>query len=157
VTYEDEVAAELARRAIAQAAPEELPLFRATSKAYFDDPRKALAAGAGRDEMLGFGADAALLLLTPAAIDVAKYIVTFVVTHLRSAAEREAGSTLDRAVEHVFARFVDKDGAEKHAAPKLTAEQLDEVRRVAHDRARALDLPEPKAALLADALVGGLA
>jgi hypothetical protein len=157
VTYEDAVAADLARRAIAQAAPEELPLFRATSKAYFDDPEKTLAERGGRDEMLGFGVEAAVFILTPVALDVAKSVVAFVVAHVRTAAERHAGSAIDGAVERVFARFAGDEATEQYERPKLTPEQLDEVRRVAHDRARALDLPEAKAALLADALVGGLA
>ena len=44
----------LARTAVQDVAPEELPLFGPTSEAYFD-PKRGTPAGAKSDEMLGFG------------------------------------------------------------------------------------------------------
>jgi hypothetical protein len=160
LTPEGDFAAQLARRALAEAAPEELPLFRATSQAYFDDPDGTLARRGGRDELLGFGVEGAIVLMAPVALDVAKTVVAFVVSRIRAAAEREGGEAIDNAVERFFARFRGGGGPDDDSQPaadaELSPEQLDEVRQVALERARALDLPEAKAVLLADAVVGGL-
>jgi hypothetical protein len=156
VTDEDEAAAALARRAVAETAPEELPLFRATSQAYFDDPERALSARGGRDEMLGFGVEAAVVLVTPVALDVAKTVVAFVVARVRAIVEREAGAVIDRTAEGVLARFRGGGEPAGEAAPELSKQQLAEVRQLAYERALALDLPDAKAGLLADALVGSL-
>ena len=45
-TANDEVVVEVARELVAKTAPEELPLFRATSAAYLEDPQKVLRAEA---------------------------------------------------------------------------------------------------------------
>jgi hypothetical protein len=66
-TPDDELVALLARAAVERAAPEELPLFRATSSAYFEDPG-ALERQASKDDMLGFGPGAVVVLLTPVAL-----------------------------------------------------------------------------------------
>lgn len=50
-----ELIASIARDLIAQTAPQELPLFRTTSEAYFKNPEKMLKGQAGKDEALGFG------------------------------------------------------------------------------------------------------
>ena len=52
-------------------------------------------------------------------------------------------------------RFAEKE--EEKKAPLLTFEQITQVRKVALERARQLDLPEAQAELLADSLVGSLA
>jgi hypothetical protein len=155
VTPEDEAAAALARRAIAAAAPEELPLFRATSGAYFENPERTLTPRNGGDELLGFGAEAAMLLVTPIALDVAKAALTFVLARIRDAAADEAGSTIDGAVGRLFGRL--RGDAAADIEPVLSRDQLADVRRVARERALALDLPAAKADLLADSIVGSLA
>ena len=82
---DDALVADLARAVVEQTAPEELPLFRATSEAYFDDPDVAERSGCG-DEMLGFGVDAALVLVTPVALSVARDVVEL--PRRRSCAQR---------------------------------------------------------------------
>jgi hypothetical protein len=153
---EDELVADLARRLVADTAPQELPLFRATSAAYFRDPDEVLAQRKGRDEMLGFGVEAAVVLLTPAALEVAKSVVSFVAMRLRGAAERGAGELIDEKVAAVFAKLRGEKPKE-HEAPDLDDAELAEVRRVAFEKARQLDVPEDKASLLADSVVGSLA
>lgn len=155
---EREAVAALARGAVAESAPHELPLFRATSEAYWADPERTLAGGDGaKDEMLGFGVEAALMFVTPAALEVAKAVVAFVAARVRASAEREGGRAVDDAVAHVLRRIRGDGGGETQKMAALTDEQLDEVRRLAVEKARQLDLPEDKASLLADALVGRLA
>jgi hypothetical protein len=158
---EDELVAALARRAVASAAPGELPLFRATSRAYFEDPASLLTARAGADDMLGFGPGEAALLLTPVALDVARRVVDFVLDHVRATAEAEAGAAVEGATARLLHRVGVGDGPEPAAQaapepPLLSPEQLREVRRVALEKARQMQLPEATADLLADSLVGGL-
>ena len=154
---DQELVTELARHLVQEAAPEELPLFRATSEAYFKDPAKTLARSQDKDEMLGFGAEAVVVLLTPVALEVAKSVVAWVAARVRSAAEREAGGMIDDAVGGLFRRLRGSRAEPEPAAPELSDEELAEVRRVAFEKARQLDLPKAKAELLADSVVGSLA
>lgn len=65
--------AELAQRMVARIAAHEMPIFRAASRAYFDNPERALGRRSG-DEMLGFGTDS-MAALTPYALVVADTVV----------------------------------------------------------------------------------
>ena len=69
----DQLASELARALVARAAPHELPIFRAASRAYFANPNRALRRRSV-DDMLGFGADP-MSALTPYALAVASTVV----------------------------------------------------------------------------------
>lgn len=152
----DDLVAALARATVERAAPEELPLFAPMSEAYLADP-KALEPGKGRDEMLGFGVDAAVLLVTPVALQVARDVLGFLHEQLRERA-REHG---EGAVDRIVARLVGKQDAaaeaETEAVPELTDAQLEQVRALAFEKARSLKLSDARAELLADSLVGSLA
>src|SRR2546428_10797709 len=50
--------AEMSRDIVADVAPDELPLFRMNSTAYFKNPKKALEAREGQDDTLGLGIEA---------------------------------------------------------------------------------------------------
>lgn len=151
---DDALVAELARSAVAQAAPEELPLFRATSKAYFENPDALERQGTG-DEMLGFGVDAALVLVTPVALAVSRDVLNFVVAQVREQAREHGAEAIDRLFDRLLKR---KEPAHAQAEPPdLTEEQLEEVRTLALEKARQLELAPEKAELLADSLVGSLA
>jgi len=150
----DALVAALARATVEKAAPEELPLFRATSEAYFEDPQ-ALERGKGKDEMLGFGVDAAMVLMTPVVLQVAKDVIGFLGEQLRERAREQGEGAIDR----VIARLVNRNGGEGEAEPveELTEEQLEQVRALAIKKGRALKLSDERATLLADSLVGSLA
>ena len=153
--FEDTLVAGLARTAVERAAPEELPLFRPTSEAFFEDPA-ALERRGGRDELLGFGVDAALVLVTPVALSVARDVVRFVADQVRSRLQKEGEGAVQQALDRIFKR-----GAPAEAAPaealELTDEELERVRAIALEKAGQLKLSPEKAGLLADAIVGGLA
>ncbi|MGI9111409.1 MAG: hypothetical protein ACR2GT_04305 [Gaiellaceae bacterium] len=156
---DDALVAALARASVERAAPEELPLFRATSEAYFYDPG-ALEQQRSRDEMLGFGVDAAVMLVTPVALAVAKDVIEFIGTQLRARAEKEGEGAIDRVLNRLLRRDDDnKDGAppEPAAVQELTNEQLEQVRTLALEKAKQLKLSDAKAELLAESLVGSLA
>ena len=152
---DDALVEALARSAVERVAPEELPLFRATSEAYFADP-SSLEQGRSRDDMLGFGVDAALVLVSPVALQVAKEVIGFVVAQFREAAAEEGEGAIKRLVARLVHRNEDEQG-EDEPVPELTDEQLRQVRALALEKARSLKLSDTKATLLADSLVGSLA
>jgi hypothetical protein len=154
----DAAVADVARDLVARVAPQEMPLFRATSEAYFADPEKALAENKPKDEMLGFGVEAAALLLTPVIIDVVRRVAIALVNSAGDAVEKEGSEAVGGFVHKLFHRGKGKDGGEAKAdVPDLSHEQLQEVREIAYSRALELDVPEDRAGLLADAVVGSLA
>jgi hypothetical protein len=150
----DDLVAALARATVERAAPEELPLFRATSEAYFRDP-SSVGQAQPRDDVLGFGVDAAVVLVSPIALQVAKDVLGFLHEQLRERA-REHG---EGAIDRLLARLVKKDEPEAGDEPpvELSDEELSRVREVAFEKARALKLSDERATLLADSLVGSLA
>ena len=100
----------LARSAVQDAAPEELPLFAPTSEAYFD-PKRGTPAGAKSDEMLGFGVDAAaaMVFVTPVALEAARSVVSYLVAELQAAAKDESKPMI-QALVHRLAHLRDKPG-----------------------------------------------
>lgn len=152
IATRDAAVAALARAAVTRTAPEELPLFRATSEAFFERPDEL--GENRRDAMLGFGLEAAVVLVTPVALEVAKDVIFW----LRDQVAARAGERGEAALDWVAARL--GAGPQEDAAPQgagLTDEQLAQVRELALAKATQLQLPETKAELLADALVGSLA
>jgi hypothetical protein len=150
----DDLVAALARATVERAAPEELPLFAPMSEAYLADP-SALESGKKRDEMLGFGVDAAVVLITPVALQVARDVLGFLHEQLRERAREQGEGAIDRIIARLVGKKDDDDAAE--AVPELTDAQLEQVRKLAVEKARALKLSEERAGLLADSLVGSLA
>jgi hypothetical protein len=160
----DDAVVALARATVERAAPEELVLFPAASEAYREgrDPTRATRG----DPMLGFGVDAAVVLLTPVALTVAKDVLGFLRVQLGKQAAKHGEDAIDWLVERLVGRGDDKsepaagdavDPVEPAETPELTDEQLEEVRKLALQKARQLKLPDAKAKLLADSLVGSLA
>jgi hypothetical protein len=160
---DDELAVALARSAVERAAPEEMVIFPAASEAFLegDDPSKRTRG----DPMLGFGVESAVVLLTPVALTVAKDVLGFLREQLKKQADEHGDEAFDWLVRKIFRRGDDKD-AKKDEAPavaaepdpaELTDEQLEEVRKLAIEKAKQLKLPKDKAELLADSLVGSLA
>jgi hypothetical protein len=150
-----ELIADLARDLVAQTAPHELPLLPAVSSAYFKDPDKALKSRDGEDRMLGFGAEEVVPFLTPVALAVTTQVVTFVSEEVRKSVEDNSSSVIGELVKRMFKKF--RPAGEDEKPPPLTPEQLARVRRLAIEKARQLNLPQARAELLADSMVGSLA
>jgi hypothetical protein len=166
---QDEVVMDVARAVVVQVAPHELPLFRATSEAYLEDPERVLDEKS-RDEMLGFGPAAAVVFLTPAVLEVAKTVVGFLWAQTRDALKDASSDAIDKRVKELFQHFgagaapkgggaQKGDGAQAAGGAEagLTKDELIRVRDVALQKGRELKLADDQAALLADAVVGGLA
>lgn len=142
----------LARQAVAQVSPAELPLFRATAVRYREDPRGTLAPRPAASDALGFGAEAAVVLITPFALDLAKRILTTISDKLGEAAA-------DSLAGRITAWFSAK-GGHPPGAPEpepLTAGQLALIAEATRTEAAALDLPADEQERLADAVVASLA
>jgi len=152
---QNQLVADLARDIVAQNAPQELPLFRATSAAYFKNPGKVLKSQSGKDEMLGFGAAEAVLMLTPSVLVIVNQVVTFVIAEVQKSVAEESSNLLDDLVKKMFKKF--RSEHEQNATPALTPAQLAHVHQLAYEEASRLALSDAKAKLLADSIVGSLA
>jgi hypothetical protein len=174
---DDAIVVALARATVERAAPEELVIFPAASEAYLEgqDPSKKTRG----DPMLGFGIETAVVLITPIALTVAKDVLGFLRVQLKKQAEEHGDDAVDWFIDRLFHRGDDEpaasapapsDAAAPAPAPadtaatvepdeqiELTDEQLEQVREFALEKAKQLKLPDAKAELLADSLVGSLA
>ena len=172
---DDALVVALARATVERAAPEELVIFPAASEAYLQgqDPSKATRG----DPMLGFGVDAAVVLLAPVALTVAKEVLGFLRVQLKKHAEERGDDAVDWLIHRLFSPKDEEpsgtapaDAAASVPAPadasaavgpaddiELTDEELEQVRALALEKAKQLKLPDAKAQLLADSLVGSLA
>jgi hypothetical protein len=150
---QDEVVRVVAHRLVTELAPEELPLFRPISDAYFRDPSRTLDQRQDHDEVLGFGVDAAVPLMTPVVLAVVHDIVLRLRAQLAEQAAREGGDVVGGWLHRLLHS---RDSSAAQAAP-LSPAQLAEVRHLAHDRALALKLSETRATMLADSLTAQLA
>jgi uncharacterized spore protein YtfJ len=154
VSNQNQLITELACVVVAKTAPEELPLFRATSAAYFKNTNKLLKSQMGKDELLGFGLGEAVSLLTPTVLVVVTDAVTFVTVAFAKSVAEESENFISDLIRKLFKRSHKKK--EHHDLPPLTPEQLTQVRKRAYEKACQLKLSDDRASLLADAVVGSL-
>jgi hypothetical protein len=154
-TIQSQLIVDVARDVTIQIAPQEIPLFRAMSEAFLKDPDRLLKAEAGKDEMLGFGVGEAVALMTPIVLIVAAQVIEFLQTEVKKALATEGTSLVAEMTKSMFKRFRPSEQG-KQKLPPLTPAQVAQVRKVAFEKARVLKLPEAKASLLADALIGEL-
>ena len=140
----------LARQVVAGVAPAELPLFRATAARYHADPTGTVAAKDRADEPLGFGAEAAVLLITPYALDLARRLLTRLVERLGDG----AADTIAGRIVKLFSGGQDRGN---DGSVSLSAEQLRVIGDTARAEAGQLALPPDQAERLADAVVAALA
>lgn len=154
---QNQFAADVARDLVAQLAPEEMPLFRANSEAYFKNPEIVLKEHTGKDDMLGFGTGEVMSLLTPVAIAVSVEVVKFVTEEVKKSLKTESSGMISDLVKGIFKKYrpgVEEE--EKAASAMLTVEQLQQVHKIAFAKARNLKLSEMRANRLADALLAEL-
>ena len=152
---ENQLIADVAREQVAQMAPQELPLYRVTSEAYFKNPNKALGGQANKDEKLGFGTGAELAFLTPVVLAVTTEVVKFIAGEIRKSVEAESSGLIREYVKRMFKKFRPEEP--EKVPPPLTVEQAKQVRHLAFEKARLLNVSEAQAGLLADSLIGSLA
>jgi hypothetical protein len=144
--WSQELEAEFARVVVAQLSPEELPLFGAKSRAFFADPKRARATRGGGDEVLGFGLSEAAGLLTPAVLAAACHLASYLTEEVGKAFAKAGVDFVVNEVKRLFRR--------EPTAVRLDDAQIAQIREIAVNTARQFKLSNPRAALLADALVG---
>ncbi len=151
---------EFAKQVLGEVAPEELAVFDETAQEYHEDPQGVLSAS-GRDEAVGFGLDIALL--TPYVLAVSGPVLAFLLKTVGDAAKKESQPLIADWVHRLFRHSHGDKKPESDQKPDpdepeaiLSPEEAEQVREVALARAHDLKLPDEKARLLADAIVGGL-
>jgi uncharacterized cupredoxin-like copper-binding protein len=154
---EDRLVADVARDQVEQVAPQEAPIFPLLSEAYFQDPDKMLKAQ-GKDEMLGFGLEAGAVLLTPVVMTVTREVVEFVAGEVMKSVQTQSSGLISDFVKKMFKKFRAEAEAKGEKVPRpLTREQIGQVRELALEKGRQLQLAPDQAGLLADSLAGSLA
>jgi hypothetical protein len=151
-----QLVADVARDLVTEAVPQELPLFSATTEAYFRAMAGSVGRRAGKDEMLGFGIATGVSFLTPYILEIAGEVVQFLAEQIRKSVKEQSASLIAGAVRKLFRKY-SQPRETSDVPPPLTREQLTHLRKLVFDRARQLNLPEDKASLLADSMVGSLA
>lgn len=140
------------RQAVAAVSPAELPIFSATAARYRADPQSTMAPAAARSSTLGFGAEAAVVLVTPFALDLVKRLFTRL-------SEKLGDSAADSLAGRITSWFAGKpDDPEGPVEPEpLSAEQLALIADTTREEAAALSLAPAESERLADAIVAALA
>jgi hypothetical protein len=161
---------ELTQRVLQDLAPDEIEILDITAAEYFAEP-DAVLNPKRRDESLGFGLEVGLL--TPYVLAALTPVVEYVASIVLATAREEARPRMEALVRRIFRPRAQPagspDGAATPAAPErpaappadeghlaLTREQARHVRDLALDRARDSGMPDDRARLLADSLVGAL-
>jgi hypothetical protein len=150
---EHELVGALAELVLEQAAPEELALFPELTDEYFRDPDAAVHIRQ-RDEAVGFGLE--LAMLTPYVLAVVTPVVRMLASLVEESVHDELKPSVAQLVHRLFRRG-DPLPSETAEPPELTTDQLRRIRSTAYERGRQLGLDDPRAGLLADSVVGGLA
>jgi hypothetical protein len=140
--------ASISRDLIAQAAPQELPLFPAVSEAYFKNPNKMLKDQTGKDEMLGFGVEAvSAVMMSPIVLTIVSEVVKLITEEIQ-----ESG-----IIRKMFKKFGHAEDEAKPVSRPLTPELMEKMHQVAFEKACQYNLSQAKAEQLADSLVAKLA
>ena len=143
---QNDLIAEIARNIVTQIAPQELPLFRATSEAYFRDPPNQLKSLELQDDTLGFGLDAAVTSLTPLILVALPEVMKFLWEVVKGIYKDD----VQREIKRVFQK------TSRGEPFPLSSDHINQVRQILEDTAKKLKLPKDKATLLVDAVIGQL-
>jgi uncharacterized protein YneF (UPF0154 family) len=155
-TIQKELISDLARDLVAQIAPQEIPLFRAQSEAYFKDPAKALKGETGKDGMLGFGAGEAASFLTPIILAVVVGTIKYITEEVKKSAATDNPKETADIVKEMFKKFRRPEKSKVEPTPTLTPEHLQEIHQKVIIQAGQLKLSESRSKQLADALISSL-
>jgi hypothetical protein len=164
---------ELTELVLGDLAPDEIEILDITAAEYFAEP-DAVLNPKRRDESLGFGLEVGLL--TPYVLAALTPVVDYVASIVLATAREEGRPQIEALVRRIFRLRVrpagssgSSGGPSTPAAPDaqadpppdeghlaLTREQARHVRDLALARARDSGMPDGRARLLADSLVGAL-
>jgi hypothetical protein len=152
---------DVAREVVAECAPEELPLVNGLSR--FDDRtvRRRLAQQGGHREPLGFGVDAAAVLVVSivwtAIQDTADTMVRATAESAIQRAVRWLGAASRRLLRPLFRGWSSGGPRKREPLPHFGGRELAEVRRRVLESARENGLSQHRAERLADCVAVRLA
>ncbi|HEU5314798.1 MAG TPA: hypothetical protein VFX49_01720, partial [Chloroflexota bacterium] len=150
----------LARAQVSEIAPNELPLFRTTSAAYFKRPGEPQRRQVGDGDMLGFGVGGAVTFLTPVILAVTSEVVGFLAAELTKQLKAQGTEAVTAAIKRLFKPLQGMVGGEAKKAtgaaapaaaaataapPALSQSQLARIRQLAFEKAKQFSLPDDKA------------
>jgi hypothetical protein len=155
-----EEVSQAAEAIVGQIAPDELPEFGAVCEAYFRDGQHPRASARGdRDQALGFGTGAELVLLTPTILTVVSRVFEALGTGVQQGITKESAglsvSLFAGVLGHWFKQYR-RTTAKRNTVHPRTAADLRQVHRVALTEAVRMGVPESTATALADAITGYL-
>jgi hypothetical protein len=142
----EEIVRSIGLELVSRLAPEELPLYPSLVSE-FEGRDGGRSNASSDDQILGFGTGEVAILMTPV-------ILSFTRSFWDALVAQAAENVLNGVVRRL------RRARHQHAPqdpPRLSAEQLHLVRKVAEQETSRLHIPKDQAGLLADALVGALA
>jgi hypothetical protein len=151
----NQLVADIAHDMIAETVPQELALFSLTSETYFQNPDKMRQSQKGKDEMLGFGVDAATVaLLSPIILTIVDEAIKVITGEVIPEHIKKSG-----IVRKLFKRDrpVREENKQVELPQSLTPDQLQKVQEQAISSALQFKISREQAELLANVLVGKLA
>src|SRR5262245_36782920 len=96
---------EVARDVLSEIAPQEIPILAAASRAYFADPAAALRQARSKDNVLGFGLEAAAVVVTPAVLLVTSEVLEFLTRVAKKAVEEGLTQEIPQVIKAMFRKF----------------------------------------------------
>jgi hypothetical protein len=154
----EQVVLEISRSFVSAIAPEELPLFRAQSEAYLQDPQKLNNRGKSKDEMLGFGVGETVTFLTPVVIAVTMEVFDYLMDELKKNLKSEGSAAISDMIKQMFKKSPNTpDMQENQPTIPQGKEGLNKIHTLVMDKARQMKLSENKANQLANAIIADLA
>jgi hypothetical protein len=148
---ERDLVVQLTRDVLADAAPEETGVFAADEDGWIAGRAEGSRSS---DEMLGFGADA-VVLLTPYVVAAAAAAVRYIGHVLAEVVDAETRPLIARWVRHVLRQDRGEPGTTP--LPALSVDLVRRVRDVTFTTCHDLGLADDDASLVSDAVAGRLA
>jgi hypothetical protein len=148
---ERDLVAQLTREVLGQAAPEEIEIFEADATGWLEGRHETAAS---REDMVGFGVEAAVALLTPYVVAAATAAVRYLAGVLREGADAEVRPRLLQWVRRLLGHDAD-DGP--HTRPHgLPVDVVSRVRDVTLTTCIDMGLGKEDATLVSDTIAGRL-
>jgi hypothetical protein len=144
---------EVARDVLSEIAPQEIPILAAASRAYFANPAAALRQASSKDNVLGFGIEAAAVVVTPAVLFVMSEVLDSLTRVAKKAIEEGLTEEIPQVIKAMFRKF----HSSAPAVPSvLTKEQLALIHGNVQLAAKKLRLSTDQARSLANAVTAQL-
>ncbi|WCM53271.1 hypothetical protein OH720_09730 [Pseudomonas sp. WJP1] len=140
---------DVAREVVSEIAPQEMPIFMAASRAYFNDPKKALHEIRSKDDALGFGMEALGVVVTPVVLHIISEVFAFLIGVARKATEDGLAKEIPQLLKAMFKKY---QGSQPDVPTVLTREQIGLIHANVLLAAENLRLPPDKAKSLANAI-----